>query len=86
VFSPITGEYDLAGKHPGARETLRAVDGWQACTEELQGAVAPELDLIESRVAAPLKEFQGVLKTIRKTITKREHKVRAAPGPRGRER
>lgn len=43
--------------------------------EELQSAVSPELDLIETRVIAPLKEFQGVLKTINKTITKREHKV-----------
>jgi amphiphysin len=43
--------------------------------EELRTAVAPELELIESRVVSPTKEFQGVLKTIRKTITKREHKL-----------
>jgi hypothetical protein len=47
--------------------------------EELQSAVAPELDLIESRISTPLREFQAVLKTIRKTITKRDHKVCARP-------
>jgi amphiphysin len=75
IFSPIAGEYDLVGKHPDSQDTIRSVDGWKECMEELQSAVAPELDLIESRVIAPLKEFQGVLKTINKTITKRDHKV-----------
>jgi amphiphysin len=75
LFHPIAGEFDLVGKNPDSRETIRNVDGWQSIMEELQSAVAPELDLIESRIASPLKEFQGVLKTIRKTITKRDHKV-----------
>jgi amphiphysin len=44
--------------------------------EELKSAVAPELELIQSRVMGPVKEFQGVMKLIRKSITKRDHKVR----------
>jgi amphiphysin len=75
LFSPIAGEYGLESKHPDSQHTIKSVDGWNSCMEELQGAVAPELDLIESRVISPLKEFQGVLKTINKTITKRDHKV-----------
>jgi len=43
---------------------------------ELRDAVQPELELIDSRVTAPLKEYSDLLKKIRKTITKREHKVR----------
>ncbi|KAI0932846.1 hypothetical protein AcW1_000150 [Taiwanofungus camphoratus] len=43
--------------------------------EELKTAIVPELELIESRVVDPIKELQGVLKTIRKSITKREHKL-----------
>jgi amphiphysin len=43
--------------------------------EELRGAVSPELELIESRIVGPVKELQGVLKMIRKTITKRDHKA-----------
>ena len=37
----------------------------------------PELELIEGRIVGPIKEFQGILKAIRKSITKRQHKVRA---------
>ena len=43
--------------------------------QELKDTLSPELELISSRIIAPAKEFQGVMKTIRKNITKREHKV-----------
>jgi amphiphysin len=46
--------------------------------EELQSTIAPELELIESRVSGPVKELQSILKVIRKSITKREHKVKLA--------
>ncbi|EPQ61224.1 BAR-domain-containing protein [Gloeophyllum trabeum ATCC 11539] len=75
LFHPIAGEYDLLGKHPDCAHTIRNVDAYQAALEELRGSVAPELELIESRIHGPLKEYQGVLKTVRKTITKREHKL-----------
>jgi len=42
---------------------------------ELRAALAPELELIDSRIIAPAKELQGILKQIRKNITKRDHKV-----------
>jgi len=43
--------------------------------EELRSAVGPELELIESRIVGPTKELQQVMKTIRKSITKRDHKL-----------
>ena len=52
------------------------MDSYETSMEELRSAIAPELELIESRVLAPVKEFQGVLKMVRKSITKRDHKVR----------
>ena len=76
VFHPIAGEYDLLGKHPDAAHTIKNVDAYSEACEELRSAVAPELELIESRIVGPIKEFQGILKAIRKSITKREHKVR----------
>jgi amphiphysin len=36
----------------------------------------PELELIDSRVIVPCKELQDICKRIRKTIVKRDHKVR----------
>lgn len=74
---PIAGEYDLIGKNPDAAHTIKSVAKYESSMEELRAAVGPELELIESRIVGPTKEFQSVLKTIRKTITKRDHKVRA---------
>lgn len=79
IFHPMGGEYDLIGKHPEAASTLRNVDSYTNIWEELRTAISPELELIESRITGPSKELQGVLKTIRKTITKREHKVSPLP-------
>jgi amphiphysin len=75
LFHPITGEYDLVGKHPDAAHTVKSVTKYESAMEELKASVGPELELIESRVLGPTKEFQSVLKVIRKTMTKRDHKV-----------
>ena len=75
IMTPIQGEYDLIGKNPDAAHTIRNVAHYQAAMEELQQLIAPELDLINTRIQAPVKEFQLIVKTIRKTITKREHKL-----------
>ncbi|KAF8323337.1 BAR-domain-containing protein [Clavulina sp. PMI_390] len=75
IFSPLASEYDLIGKHPEAADAIRNVGGFQACNSELRSALAPELELIESRITAPAKELQGLMKTIRKNITKRDHKL-----------
>ena len=75
LFHPIVGEYDLIGKNPEAANTVRNVDGFTTVHEELKASVSPELELIESRIVSPAKELQVIMKQIRKTITKRDHKV-----------
>ncbi|KAJ7596831.1 hypothetical protein C8J56DRAFT_850516 [Mycena floridula] len=75
IFHPIAGEYDLVGKNPNSAHTIKSVDKYETTMEELRASVGPELELIESRVVGPTKEFQSVLKLIRKTITKRDHKL-----------
>jgi amphiphysin len=49
---------------------------YQTLMEELRETLAPELELIDSRVITPSLELQDICKRIRKTITKRDHKVR----------
>lgn len=73
---PISGEYDLLGKHPEAAHTIHSVDKYQTAMDDLRGSIGPELELIESRIMGPTKELQAILKMIRKSITKRDHKVR----------
>ncbi|KAG6854077.1 hypothetical protein C0991_010824 [Blastosporella zonata] len=75
LFSPMGGEYDLLGRHPDAEQTVRSITKYEATMEELRSLVSPELELIESRIIAPLKELTSTLKLIRKTITKRDHKL-----------
>ena len=70
IFHPIAGEYDLIGKNPEATHTIRNVDSYASEMEELKSTISPELELIESRIVGPTKEFQGVLKTIRKTMSR----------------
>ncbi|KAF8060955.1 hypothetical protein FPV67DRAFT_1512275 [Lyophyllum atratum] len=75
LFQPIAGEYDLIGKHPDATQTVRNATKYETTMEEMRTLVSPELELIDSRIMGPLKEFQSTMKLIRKTITKREHKL-----------
>ena len=75
IYSPLSGELGLASKYPDAAATIANTPHYAQHLDELRSAVAPELELIESRVVGPVKEFQGVLKVIRKTITKRDHKL-----------
>jgi amphiphysin len=76
LFHPISGEYDLIGKNPDASQTIRSVSKYETAMEQLRSAIGPELELIESRVVGPTKELQQIMKLIRKSITKRDHKVR----------
>ena len=77
IFSPLASEYDLIGKHPEAADTVKNITLYQNELEDLKSQVTPELELIESRVVGPVKELQALMKTIRKGITKRDHKVSA---------
>ena len=75
LFSPVTGEFDLARQHPDSATTFEDMGLYQELMAELNVAVQPELELIQSRIVGPLKEFKEVVKAVRKSITKREHKV-----------
>ncbi|PPQ95640.1 hypothetical protein CVT26_008669 [Gymnopilus dilepis] len=75
IFQPIAGEYDLIGKHPDSAQTIRSVTKYETAMQELRELIGPELELIETRILGPAKELQSVMKTIRKTITKRDHKL-----------
>ncbi|KAG9314690.1 hypothetical protein JVU11DRAFT_5496 [Chiua virens] len=75
IYSPLQGELTTGSNYPDAAATIANTSPYAQHLDELRSAVAPELELIESRVVGPVKEFQGVLKVIRKTITKRDHKL-----------
>lgn len=68
-------EYDLIGKNPQAESTIKNIGQYRDLMEELRTALSPEIELIDSRIVLPAKDLTEILKKIRKTITKREHKV-----------
>ena len=43
--------------------------------QDIREAVQPDVDLLSTRICEPLKELQDTIKKIRKTITKRDHKL-----------
>ncbi|PWZ00514.1 BAR-domain-containing protein [Testicularia cyperi] len=75
LFQPIGSEYDLQRKHPNAERTMVNLSAYQSLMEELKETLTPEIELIESRVISPTKDFLNVIKAIRKNITKRDHKL-----------
>ena len=90
LFSPLGAEYNLAAKHPNSEITLKNITQYQSLMEEMRGGPAghsrrvwadsadtlsPELELIDSRIVQPSKDLNEICKKIRKTCTKRDHKL-----------
>jgi amphiphysin len=80
VFSPIGGEDSLEKRYPDAATTIQHIASYQSAMSELKDAINPELELIDSRIVAPIKDYQELLKKVRKSITKREHKASTPSG------
>ncbi|KAF9586151.1 hypothetical protein BGW38_009236 [Lunasporangiospora selenospora] len=58
-----------------APESIQAVDDFQAVMRETRDILLPEVDKLETSVVMPLQEMLTIMKLIRKTITKRDHKL-----------
>ncbi|SPQ22236.1 ac91fe1d-6c14-4931-95dc-02791d6b805e [Thermothielavioides terrestris] len=76
IYKPISGRMSdpESLKLQGNLEGIRACEEYEAVVKDLQETLAPELEMIESRVIRPATELLDVIKVIRKTATKREHK------------
>ncbi|CAO3565598.1 unnamed protein product [Mortierella alpina] len=58
-----------------APESVQAVDDFQAVMREIRDLLLPEVDKLEATVVRPLTEMQNLMKMIRKSIVKRDHKM-----------
>lgn len=76
LLSPIANELDLISRYPSAAKTIEQMSSYQELITDLRDTVQPELELIDSRIMAPVKEYIDVIKRAKKTITKRDHKVK----------
>ncbi|KAF7563078.1 hypothetical protein G7046_g1065 [Stylonectria norvegica] len=76
IYKPISGRVSDPDsiEVQGNPEGIRACEEYEAVVKELQETLSPELDMIETRVIRPANELLDVIKVIRKTALKREHK------------
>lgn len=76
IYKPISGRVsDPDSAIPeGNPEGIRACEEYEAIVKDLLATLQPELEMIESRVIRPADELLEVIKVIRKTATKRQHK------------
>ena len=76
IYKPISGRMSdpetlmIEGNPDG----IRACEEYEAVVKDLQETLKPELEMIETRIIGPANELLDVIKVIRKTATKREHK------------
>jgi hypothetical protein len=66
-----------ASSHARAAATAQNLPQFDAHLAELRETLTPEVELVESRVLAPAREYVAIAKALRKNVTKRDHKVSA---------
>lgn len=76
LYKPISGRasdpstYTITGNPEG----IQACEEYEAIVRELQETLAPELDMIDSRIISPANELLDIIKIVRKVTVKRERK------------
>jgi amphiphysin len=76
IYKPISGRVSDPDSfiQEGNPEGIRACEEYEAIVKELQDTLAPELEMIESRVIKPADELLDIIKQVRKIAIKRDHK------------
>ncbi|GMM34802.1 amphiphysin [Saccharomycopsis crataegensis] len=76
IYKPISGKVsDPNHTIPeDCPEGLEACEAYRALVTEMKSSLAPDLSLIEERIINPAKELLKVIETVRKMLTKRNHK------------
>jgi amphiphysin len=77
IYKPISGRASDPNSYVddvGNEEGIRACEEYQVIVQELKDSLQPELELIQSRIVQPAEELMGIVKNVRKMVTKRDHK------------
>lgn len=76
IYKPISGRMSDPDSFvvDGNPEGIRACEEYEAIVQRLKAALAPELEMIETRVVRPADELLEIIKAVRKTAGKRDHK------------
>lgn len=76
LYKPISGRASDPSTYTieGNPEGIRACEEYEAIVQDLKESLAPELEMIDSRVVSPAQQLLDVIKAIRKVGVKRDHK------------
>lgn len=76
IYLPISGRLSDPDSiiSEGNPEGIRACEEYEAIVKDLQATLQPELEMIETRVIRPADELLEIIKVIRKSALKRDHK------------
>ncbi|CZR53306.1 probable RVS167 protein [Phialocephala subalpina] len=76
IYKPISGRVSDPDSlvREGNPEGIRACEEYEGIVKDLLATLQPELEMIETRVIRPADELLEIIKVIRKTATKRQHK------------
>lgn len=76
IYKPISGRASDPNSFipEGNPEGIEACEQYESVVRELQAELAPELEMIQSRVIGPALELLDVIKIVRKQAVKRDHK------------
>jgi amphiphysin len=76
IYQPISGRVSDPDSivHEGNEAGIEACEQYEAAVQDLKETLAPELEMIESRVIAPADELLSIIKIVRKSTVKRQHK------------
>lgn len=76
IYKPISGSPSDpdAIQYEGNPEGIEACEQYEALVLDLKETLQPELEMIDTRVIRPAMELLEIVKIMRKTVVKRDHK------------
>ena len=76
IYKPISGRMSDPDSFvvDGNPEGIKACEQYEAIVQELKEMLAPELEMIDTRIIKPADELLDIIKAVRKLATKRDHK------------
>lgn len=76
IYKPISGRMSDPDSiiSEGNPEGIEACEEYEAVVKDLLATLQPELEMIETRVIRPADELLAIVKVIRKSVLKRQHK------------
>jgi len=76
IYKPISGRMSDPDSFvvDGNPEGIRACEEYESIVQDLKASLAPELEMIETRVVRPADELLAIVKQVRKSAVKRDHK------------